>query len=125
MEYLRRELTWGKSTYKHRHHSETIATLQPAALELSRAVLEALDVIHNSIKETYKYRLFSHPTFEDEVKNVFALRKRLLEARDFAREQLKASSEVTRHGLSQERSDYCLYLVSLLQVSEISALSHR
>ncbi|VDC05323.1 unnamed protein product [Peniophora sp. CBMAI 1063] len=117
VEYLRRELTWGKSTYKHRHHSETIATLQPAALQLSRVVLEALDVVQNSIKATYKYRLFGHPTFEDEVRSVHALRTRLLEARDYAREQLKATSSVSRHGLSQERSDYCLFLISLLQMA--------
>jgi hypothetical protein len=128
VEYLRRELTWGKTSSpdKSPREKEKISALQPAAVELGRAVISAMEVVERCVHMTYNSRLSHQPELTGEERNVQAARATLLGARNNARDQLqkvfgkeektlKAVSQLTFQ-LPHERSDYCLFVISLLQV---------
>ncbi|KAI0029310.1 hypothetical protein K488DRAFT_56638 [Vararia minispora EC-137] len=126
VEYLRRELMWGRTTHKYRHEKETIDALQPAVIELGSAAMEAMEVVERCVRATYRYRLGYPLPLADEEKAVQTVRAKLIEARDHARDQLKrvfdimgqegATSQLSLQP-SRDRSNYCLFVISLLQMS--------
>ena len=135
IEHLRREIAWSKSIGKHTHDEETTSLFEPIFYALGHSLLASIQEVSNVVHLSYNNHIGSliSRSLHKERATVASVRERLLKARDEARDHLRRlfgglngspidppEDFVNRvNGLKlmqQERWDFCLFTISLLQV---------
>ncbi|KAI0317762.1 hypothetical protein OF83DRAFT_1186763 [Amylostereum chailletii] len=136
VEYLRREIAWGRSTARHFHDKDSIAAFEPTILALGHSTLTAMQAVATAVHSSYNNHVGELVTrsLREERSSIILVRERLLMARDGARDHLRGmfgstdessndsledlTRKVNELKLSQERWDYCLFTISLLQMAQ-------
>lgn len=134
VENIRRELSWGmafprSSFIESNLDEQTIRAIQLPALELGHAILSSMTAAREVIIETYQNPTLTRRSLRSEKESVSNAIKELLNARAMARIELRKISDGLdmeqrtsdgHVGFPPEFFNLCLFMISLLQVIDIT-----
>ncbi|KAI0317761.1 hypothetical protein OF83DRAFT_100961 [Amylostereum chailletii] len=137
VEYLRRDLSWGKFESEVVKNGLPKPVIHPAVMELGIALVASMETVGDIVRATYEYHFRSPILSQEEKRNMISqVRHKLLKARENAIEELNSSlgavdEDLSRPNVDDERtiaggipthlrqySEFCLFTTSLLQMAQ-------